>query len=123
VTTPAESAVFTVIWSFAVIVSGEDAESVTCTVAIEVNVGDVVHVCEVWPLAHVTPVHRYEYGIAPPDGLAVSVIDCPRSISGSTGETVPADNVLVVTVTVSVAVAVAWLFEQVLPVPSLTSTQ
>jgi hypothetical protein len=119
-TTPTESALLTVIWSFAVTVAGEDAESFTCTVAIDVEVGDVVHVCEVCPSAHVTPVHKYEYGEAPPEGLAVNFIDWPRSIAGSSGTTVPTESVLDVTVTMSVAVAVTWLFEQD---PSLTSTQ
>ena len=36
--------------------------------------------------------HWYEYGVVPPDGLAVKVILCPESIVGLDGVTAPADN-------------------------------
>jgi hypothetical protein len=51
-----------------------------------------MHVCEVWPLLHVTPVHEYEYGPVPPDGFAVNVIDWPLSIVGADGDIVPAES-------------------------------
>ena len=100
----AVSAVLTVTVSVAVADSGEYAESVTFTVAVDVDVGDVVHVCDVWPLVHVTPVHKYEYGEVPPDGLAVNVVDCPESIVGDDGEIVPALSATRLTVTRSVPV-------------------
>jgi hypothetical protein len=64
-----------------------------------------MHVCEVWPLPQVTPVHEYEYGPVPPDGLAVNVTDWPLSIVGADGDTEPAENAAAVTVILSVAVA------------------
>ena len=36
--------------------------------------------------------HAYWYGVVPPDGLAVSVIDCPLSIAGLEGMIAPAES-------------------------------
>jgi hypothetical protein len=49
--------------------------------------------------------HWYVYGEVPPDGLAVSVMDWPESITGDAGVIAPATKAgLTVTVTVFVAV-------------------
>jgi hypothetical protein len=44
-------------------------------------------------LVQPTPVyHWYEYGVVPPEGLAVRVIDWPESIVGEVGVMAPADS-------------------------------
>jgi hypothetical protein len=71
-----------------------------------VEAGEATYVLEVAPpiwVVHEAPVyHVYPYGVVPPEGFEVNVIDCPLSIIGEDGVIAPAPRAEF-TVTVSPA--------------------
>ena len=121
VTLAVSAAVLTVTVSVALTVVGFVALSVTETQYVVVaDRSDVTRVAVVERTAptHADPANQAKpSGFVPPDGSAVSVIDCPMSIEGPCGRT-DADRAEVLTVTVSVAVAVEGTEEL-----SVTATQ